>query len=77
MVVTKGFLLAVVDCTSDLAHLFVCNEGDKMSGKRKRVVLSLGDKVKILKRLKNGEAGTKLAVEFGVGKSTISDIKKN
>lgn len=48
-----------------------------MSGKRKRVVLSLGDKVKILKRLKNGEAGTKLAVEFGVGKSTISDIKKN
>ncbi|XP_054709506.1 jerky protein homolog-like [Uloborus diversus] len=48
-----------------------------MSGKRKRVVLSLGDKGKILKRLKNNEAASKLAAEFGVGKSTISDIKKN
>ena len=48
-----------------------------MSGNWKRIVLSLGEKVKILERLKNGEAGTKLAVENGVEKSTISDIKKN
>lgn len=43
-----------------------------MSGKRKRIVLSLGEIVKTLKRLKNGEAGTKLAVECDVAKSTIS-----
>ena len=37
----------------------------------------MGEKVKILERLKNGEAGTKLAVEYGIDKSTISEIKKN
>ncbi|XP_050338865.1 jerky protein homolog-like [Bactrocera neohumeralis] len=45
--------------------------------KRKRVVLSLNDKVKIIKSIKNGESGSKLAQIYGVGTSTISDIKKN
>ena len=45
--------------------------------KRKRVVLSLKDKVEIIESLKNGESGSKLAQMYGVGTSTISDIKKN
>lgn len=45
--------------------------------KRKRVVLSLKDKVKIIQNLNNGEPGSKLAQIYGVGTSTISDIKKN
>lgn len=45
--------------------------------KRKRVVLSLQDKVKIIESIKNGESGSKLAQIYGVGTSTISDIKKN
>nr|XP_032523988.1 jerky protein-like [Danaus plexippus plexippus] len=45
--------------------------------KRKRVVLSLGDKMKIIEGIKNGESGSKLAQIYGVGVSTISDIKKN
>ena len=45
--------------------------------KRKRVVLPLKDKVEIIESLKNGESGSKLAQMYGVGTSTISDIKKN
>lgn len=48
-----------------------------MSGKQKRIVLSLREKITIVKKIKNDEAGTKLAVEYGVGKSTITEIKKN
>lgn len=52
----------------------------KMSGtnnqKRKRVVLSLKDKVEIINQLKKGEAGKVLADRFGVGAATITDIKK-
>lgn len=48
-----------------------------MSAKRKRVVLSLSDKLKIVDRLKKGASGSSLAREFGVGNSTITDIKKN
>lgn len=45
--------------------------------KRKRVVLSLKDKINIIDSLKKGETGRKLADKYGVGTSTISDIKKN
>lgn len=48
-----------------------------MYGKQKRIVLSLGGKVKKLKRLKNDEAGTKLTLEYDVGKSVILEIKRN
>lgn len=48
-----------------------------MSTKRKRVVLSLNDKMEIITRLKKGESGQTLAIEFGVGKSTITGIKNN
>ncbi|KFM57181.1 Jerky-like protein, partial [Stegodyphus mimosarum] len=48
-----------------------------MPTKRKRVVLTMKDKINIIIRLKQGESGSKLADEYGVGKSTISDIKKN
>ncbi|XP_026479269.1 jerky protein homolog-like [Ctenocephalides felis] len=44
--------------------------------KRKRVVLSMKDKYDIIRRLDEGELPTKLALEYGVGKSTVSDIRK-
>ncbi|XP_054281171.1 jerky protein homolog-like [Macrosteles quadrilineatus] len=47
-----------------------------MSSKRKRVVLSVSDKLKILEQLKKGASGSSLAREYGVGNATISDIKK-
>ena len=43
--------------------------------KRKRVVLDIPTKLRILDRLENGEKAVSLACEFGVGKSTITDIK--
>ena len=49
-----------------------------MSGKgvkRKRVVLDIPTKLSILDRLDNGEKCVVLAKEFGVEKSTITDIK--
>ena len=45
--------------------------------KRKRVVLSLGNKLTILDRLAQGEMMTKLAKEYNVGNSTLTDLKKN
>ncbi|CAK1602053.1 unnamed protein product [Parnassius mnemosyne] len=44
--------------------------------KRKRVLLSMKDKYEINKRLEEGESATKLSLEYQVGKSTITDIKK-
>ena len=48
-----------------------------LGSKRKRVVLSLESKLAILDRLKFGATQAKLAEEYGVGKSTIADIKKS
>lgn len=45
--------------------------------KHKRVVLSLKDTINIIDSLKKGEIGRKLANNYGVGTSTMSDIKKN
>ena len=47
------------------------------SRKRKRTVVSLETKLAILDRLKKGEIQAQLASEYSVGKSTVSDIKKN
>jgi hypothetical protein len=35
------------------------------------------DKLELPKRIDKGESATKLALEFGVGKATTSDWKKN
>lgn len=45
--------------------------------KRKRVVLSLSDKIDIINLSKKGQSGRSLADTYGVGTSTISDIKIN
>ncbi len=48
-----------------------------MASKRKHTSVTLQDKLQALKRLDNGESAARLAVEFGVGNSTITDWKKN
>lgn len=48
-----------------------------MASKRKRVVLSLADKIQIIKQLDKGVTGKVLAEKYGLGQATISDIKKN
>lgn len=49
----------------------------KAKGKRKRVVLSIKEKVEILKLLDNKISYTLIAEKYGIGRSTVSDIKKN
>ncbi|GBO38310.1 Jerky [Araneus ventricosus] len=44
--------------------------------KRKHVTLSIKDKVNLIKKLESGTAVAKLCEEYGLGKSTIYDIKK-
>ena len=44
--------------------------------KWKRTVLSIEDKVDIIKQLESSSANV-IAKRYGVGKSTVSDIKKN
>ena len=53
------------------------NSNDSMSTKRKRSVLSIKDKQIIISCLDKGEKGTNLALEFGISKQQISDIRKN
>lgn len=48
-----------------------------MPPKWKRVVLSVEDKVENVSKLKKDDTGSKLAPEYAVGTSTISDIKKS
>ncbi|XP_046393146.1 jerky protein homolog-like [Ischnura elegans] len=48
-----------------------------MSLKRKRVVLSLADKVKIIEQLDRGASAKKLSEMYSVATSTISDIKNS
>ena len=45
--------------------------------KRKRKVLSLESKLGIVDSLSKGVSQANLAAQYGVGKSTISDIKKS
>ncbi|KAG7163598.1 Tigger transposable element-derived protein 7-like 4 [Homarus americanus] len=46
-------------------------------GKRKRVVLSINDKLKILNQLKEGRSVASLAAEYNVGVTTVKDLRHN
>ena len=45
--------------------------------KRKRIVLSIEDKVKIVELLDKSVSYSVIAEKYGIGKSTVSDINKN
>jgi len=45
--------------------------------KRKHVALPIEQKLTILKKIAEGASLTTIAKEYGIGKSTVSDIKKN
>ena len=46
------------------------------SAKRKHHTLTIKDKISLIKKLERGTAVNKLCEEFGIGKSTVYDIKK-
>lgn len=48
-----------------------------MSEKRKRVVLGLNQKLEIIKRLRKGETATSVALIYGIGRTTVNDIKRD
>lgn len=48
-----------------------------MSEKRKKTVFSIEEKLRAIKRLDAGETAKKIAIEMGVGTSTVSDWKKS
>ncbi|KAG8174372.1 hypothetical protein JTE90_007340 [Oedothorax gibbosus] len=48
----------------------------KKSCKRKRVVLTLAQKLDIIRRIEKGERKEALMAEFNIGSSTIYDLKK-
>ena len=49
----------------------------KKAKKRKRVVLSLDQKLEVLKLIDTSTSYTIICEKFGIGRSTVSDIKKN
>lgn len=48
-----------------------------MSGKRKKVTVTIEKKLEALFRIDKGEPMKSVAVDLGVGTSTVSDWKKN
>jgi len=48
-----------------------------MSVKRKQVCVSVEEKLRAIKRIDGGESAKKIALELGVGTSTVSDWRKN
>ena len=49
----------------------------KATAKRKRVVLSINDKLEVLSLLDKSVSRSVICEKFGIGKSTVSDIWKN
>lgn len=49
----------------------------KTSGKHKRVVLSIDDKLDVLRQINKDVSYTIIMEKFGIGRSAVSDIKKN
>lgn len=47
------------------------------TGKRKRDVLTIEKKLEIIREIKKGSSASSLSVQFGVPRTTISDLKKN
>ena len=45
--------------------------------KRKRVNLSIEQKIEILEKLDRGISNTAIASEYSIGKSTVTDIQKS
>lgn len=48
-----------------------------MSEKRKRVVLDFFQKLDIIKRLQCGEKAMQIAASYGIGRTTVADIKRD
>ncbi|XP_053949417.1 jerky protein homolog-like [Anastrepha ludens] len=48
-----------------------------MSAKRKRIVVSMDTRLKVLRRIDNGESVVKICAEFNVGKSTVNDWRRD
>jgi len=48
-----------------------------MAEKRKRVVLKFNQKLEIIKRLKKGETATNIVQIYGVGRTTVNDLKRD
>ena len=48
-----------------------------MSSEEKEVVLSIEQKQEIIELLKKGTSYTIISEKYGIGRSTVSDIKKN
>ncbi|XP_076230936.1 cag [Calliopsis andreniformis] len=48
-----------------------------MSGKRKKVIVTMEKKLEALSRIDKGEPLRRVAIDLGVGVSTVSDWKKN
>ena len=55
----------------------MAESGVKSSAKRKKIVLSIEDKLEILELLQKGTSYTIVSEKYGIGRSTVANIKKN
>ena len=48
-----------------------------MAEERKKVVLTLKEKLQVIERFEKGESAKKLSSDYGIGVQTVRDIKNN
>ena len=47
-----------------------------MTEKRKKVVLSIQEKLELIKKIENGASKKQMSLQYGIGESTVRDIFK-
>lgn len=63
--------------TTDYKSNIALDVPDTSSRKRKHNVLTMDTKIEIIQRLEKGETAVRLAPIYNIGRTTISDIKRN
>ncbi|KAG8238769.1 hypothetical protein J437_LFUL016608 [Ladona fulva] len=72
--IEKRLMLKLYFISMNKSFLAANNQRDR---KRKRVVLSIIDKLKIIEKLETGTPTSQIVAEYGIGMSTVKDLKKN
>lgn len=68
----RSYNFLIVSFRIILNYVMSENRGQK----RKRVVLSLVDKITIIQRLRKGDTASRIALDYGIGRTTLNDVKK-
>ncbi|XP_050732144.1 uncharacterized protein LOC127006352 [Eriocheir sinensis] len=74
---TKKNVVIKEEWIQPLPHMLEPQTPSPVLTKRRRTVLSIAEKADLIRRMHEGESQKQLALEYGIGTSTVSDLKKH